>query len=50
MFIAQPYWNASVVVCLHGYAIACARKQTFARCKIFLEGTLDIPFCWNIPI
>jgi len=27
-------------VCLHGCAIACALKQTFAQFKIFLEGTL----------
>jgi len=25
---------------LHGYAIACALKQTFAQCKIFLKETL----------
>ena len=24
----------------HGYAVACALKQTFAQYKIFLEGTL----------
>jgi len=36
-------WNASLFVCLHGCAIACAlyaTKQTLARCRIFLEGTL----------
>jgi len=33
-------WNASLVVCLHGYVIACALKEIFAQCKIFLEETL----------
>jgi len=35
--------NASPVVCLHGWAVACASratKQTFAQRSIFLEGTL----------
>jgi len=35
--------NGSLVVCLHGCAVACAScatKQTFAQCRIFLEGTL----------
>ena len=35
--------NASLFVCLHGYAVACAScatKQTFARCRLFFEGTL----------
>ena len=33
-------WNSSLVVMTHGCAIACALNQTFAQCKIFLEGTL----------
>ena len=33
-------WNASLVVCLHGCAIGRGLKQTFAECKIFLEGKL----------
>ena len=32
--------DASLVVCLYGCTIACALKQIFAKCKIFLEGTL----------
>jgi len=27
-------------LCLHGCEIACALNQTFAQCKIFLQGTL----------
>jgi len=27
-----------MIVCLHGYAIACALKQTFAQCEIFFRG------------
>jgi len=39
--------DASLFVCLRGCAIACALKQTFALCEIFLEGTLLIrsPVC-----
>ena len=36
--------NDSLFVCLHGCADACAScatKQTFAQCRIFLEGTLQ---------
>jgi len=36
--------NASLVVCSHICAIACALKQTFAQCKILLEGTLSGAF------
>jgi len=32
--------NASLFVCLHGCAIACATKQALAQCRIFLERTL----------
>jgi len=28
----------SLVVRLHGCEIACALKQTFAQCKMFLQG------------
>ena len=35
-------WNASLVVRLHSWAIACTPKPTSARCKIFLEGTLMV--------
>jgi len=38
--MSHASFNASVVACLHGCAIACAVKQTFAQCKIFLEGAL----------
>ena len=40
-------WNASLVVRLHGCAVAfasCATKQTFAQCRIFLERTLFLTF------
>jgi len=30
-----------LVVCLHGCEVACALKQTFAQCKMFLQG-----HCW----
>ena len=40
-------WNASLVVCSHGCAIACTLKQTSAQCKIFLEGTLLLRQCYN---
>jgi len=36
--------SASLFACLHDCAIACAScatKQTFAQCRIFLEGTLE---------
>jgi len=35
-------WKVSLVACrhLHGCTIACALRQTFAQCKIFLERTL----------
>jgi len=36
--------NVSLFVCLHDWAVACAScatKQTFARCRLFLEGTLQ---------
>jgi len=35
-------WNASLVVFPHDFEVACALKQTFAQCTIFLEGTLLI--------
>jgi len=31
-----------LIVLLHRCAIACTLKQTFAHCKIFLEGTLVV--------
>ena len=37
--------NASLFVCLHGYAVvcaSCATKQTFSQCIIFLEVTLRL--------
>jgi len=37
--------NASLVVRLHVCAVACALKEIFAQCKIFLEGTLVVGAC-----
>ena len=31
-------WNASLVACLHGWAIVCALTQNFAQSIIFLRG------------
>jgi len=42
LYITHSLRNAPLVVCLHGCAIACALKRTFAQCKIFLEGTLVV--------
>jgi len=33
---------------LHGCEIACALKQTFAQCKIFLQGTLLVTNFTNL--
>ena len=33
-------WNGSLVVIAQGCASACALKQRFAQCKVFLEGRL----------
>jgi len=38
-YIPHSPFNALLVVRPHGCAIACSLKQTFAQCKIFLEGT-----------
>jgi len=38
-------WNASLVVCLHDCATACAQyatKLTIAQCRIFLEVTVKV--------
>ena len=39
-YILHSPCNAVLFACLHGCAIACSLKQTFALCKIFLQGTL----------
>jgi len=45
-------WNTSLVMCLHGCAIACgqcATKQAFAQCRIFRGNTAQHIFfsCFN---
>jgi len=45
--------NASLFVCLHGCAVACAScaiKQTIAQCRFFLEGTLGVTCTKNLTL
>jgi len=40
-------WNISPAVCRHNCEIACALKETFAQCKLFLEGTRGLTFAFK---
>ena len=49
IYIAQPFYllkrcTNCLSATLHGFAIACASKQTFAQFKNFLEETLLVTF------